>query len=918
MTGTNWTGNNVPTATQTAQFGTNPTSGVTGVGINMNTAGFVHQVGAIEITTARSAALLIGNSSTTAAATGTLQLNGVTVNGTDNVVLRNNSAQLLTLQNTQGSGNRTMDVSLGNATNNVVNIDGAGGITISSIIKGAGSKLTLDGTGNGNLTFSGTSANTYSGLTSINAGRLELNKTGVNAIAGNVAVGDGVGAAGTAVLRLRASNQIADGSSISIASDGTFNIETFDDSVGAVTLNGGSIIGTTGVLSSSGYSFNSGTVSAKLAGAGALTKATAGTVTLSGTNTYGGGTNINGGILALESAGALGSTGAISFGGGTLQHGGSNTTDYSGRFATGAGQQYRVDTNGVDVAWAGGLTSSGGMLTKLGNGTLTLGSNDANANTFSGLTTVSGGTLLLNKANGTNAIAGDVIIGNGGTLSWNRSNQIADASLITMNGGAMNLNGFTERIGSFTNDGGVFATGQNGHLLGTGATVSWASGTSNTINDGGSVEDSHFAISGGLNVVEGGANGGILRVAGGGGGLELSGFGALLRLNSDNAVAGKLLLEGDVAVHGNSPKSIISAGSSANAGTVELVGNRTFTVDSGSSLSISAMITNGALTKTGDGALSLSRSNTYAGGTTLSAGVLQLTGSGTLGSTSATLAVNGGTLDLGGTNQAVGALNGSGGTIHSSTATSMLTVGGNDGSGSYGGTIANGSGTVGLTKTGAGTQTLAGTNTYTGNTQIDGGILRVNGSLASSATVAFGGRLDGIGSIGGDVTNNGAVAPGNSPGTLTIGSTYTQNSMAELIIAIIGTDMGQFSILNVGGSVALAGTLTPLLSGSFMPMVGDSFQFMNWVGATTGSFTSVAQNLGTGMRWAMTYNSDGQPDGNRWATLNVVADTPAAVPESGSTLLLLSTVLIGFWLCRGVYLSASARTARSAQDIGQR
>ena len=92
LTGSNWTGGSVPGSADNAQFGANPTSGSTGIGINMNTASFVQQVGAIEITSGRNVNLLIGNSSTTAGAAGTLQLNGATVNSVANVIVRNAGA----------------------------------------------------------------------------------------------------------------------------------------------------------------------------------------------------------------------------------------------------------------------------------------------------------------------------------------------------------------------------------------------------------------------------------------------------------------------------------------------------------------------------------------------------------------------------------------------------------------------------------------------------------------------------------------------------------------------------------------------------------------------------------------------------------------------------------------------------------
>src|SRR5262252_1881323 len=85
LTAGNWTGGAVPTATDVAQFGANPT-GAGGVGINFNgttnagtqaTGQRIEEVGGVEITSARTAAsLLIGDSSTTAGATGTFRLNG--------------------------------------------------------------------------------------------------------------------------------------------------------------------------------------------------------------------------------------------------------------------------------------------------------------------------------------------------------------------------------------------------------------------------------------------------------------------------------------------------------------------------------------------------------------------------------------------------------------------------------------------------------------------------------------------------------------------------------------------------------------------------------------------------------------------------------------------------------------------------
>ncbi len=198
----------------------------------------------------------------------------------------------------------------------------------------------------------------------------------------------------------------------------------------------------------------------------------------------------------------------------------------------------------------------------------------------------------------------------------------------------------------------------------------------------------------------------------------------------------------------------------------------------------------------------MSGANTYTAGTTLSAGTLQLSGSGTLGSTSGSLTVNGGTLDLNGTNQSVGALSGTGGTIlNNSTGTAKtLTVGTGGGTGSYAGVIADhtsGTGTLALTKTGSGTETLTGTNTYTGATTVNSGTLLINGSLASASATTVnnsGSVLGGTGTINGSVSiaSSGAIleaGTGSTGQTLTLKGAVTMNSgsIIELALGASGT-----------------------------------------------------------------------------------------------------------------------------------
>ena len=91
------------------------------------------------------------------------------------------------------------------------------------------------------------------------------------------------------------------------------------------------------------------------------------------------------------------------------------------------------------------------------------------------------------------------------------------------------------------------------------------------------------------------------------------------------------------------------------ANNFRISGDPNFTPPAGTTQTISGVISDGAtpgfLGMLGPGTLVLSGANTYSGGTTISAGTLQLSGAGTLGAPSGTLGVSGGVLDLGGTTQ---------------------------------------------------------------------------------------------------------------------------------------------------------------------------------------------------------------------------------------------------------------------------
>ena len=138
----------------------------------------------------------------------------------------------------------------------------------------------------------------------------------------------------------------------------------------------------------------------------------------------------------------------------------------------------------------------------------------------------------------------------------------------------------------------------------------------------------------------------------------------------------------------------------------------------------------------------------------------------------------------------VGSIEGSGNVF---LGVNNLIVGSNNTSTTFSGVIQDGGGNGGIggsvTKIGTGTLTLSGADTYTGNTNINGGVLQVDGSIMSNTSVNHGGTLTGTGTVTGNVTNNrsGTVSPGDAPGTLTVNS-YTQMSGSTLLIDIAGRE----------------------------------------------------------------------------------------------------------------------------------
>ena len=778
----------------------------------------------------------------------------------------------------------------GNATNQAF----AGSIGgTSGIVKQGAGRQTLTG------------SNTYSGGTTITAGTLALSGTG----------------------------SLAASSSLSLAAAGAeFDIDWAlgNRTIGALS----GVAGTTVTLGANTLTFGNATnqvFAGTIGGTSGIIKQGAGRQTLSGTSSYGGTTTVAAGELRIDgaltglgavtvAAGAtLSGTGAIAGAvtvDGTLSAGHSPGTLTVGSLTLDSGSISIFELNSPGVVGGSDPVAGNDLVEVTGNlrlggaldaraaaagyyrlfdygGTLT-GSFDSQS-----VTSTRGGFSIADAQVDT-AVTGQVnlvVLGSGQTMQfWDGTNTsdngIVDGGTGTWSGFGSNWTNNTGNAnGGWGGSVGVFAGTAGGAVTVVGAvsfdtlqfstegyalsggtlSIAPASGTAGTFNvDNGIVASIGSTIVDGSGTAIEKVGGGTLILAGNNGyngGTTIAGGTLQISANANLGAT-----TGDLTLDGGTLRTTASFTSARNV-VINAAGG-IFQTDA--DLSWSGGISgSGSLTKTGIGTLVLTGTNSHAGGTTVSDGVLQIGDGGTSGSITGAIVNNrtlafdhsddiafagvisgtgdmqkrgAGSLTLTGVNTYSGGTLIAQGTLIGSARSFGVSQIMNNGAlvidqtvdASFANTI---NGTGSFTKRGAGNLTLSGRSALFGATTVEAGKLSVNGSLASSAiTVLDGGTLGGSGTVGGIVAKAGAtVAPGNSLGTLTVSGNVVFASGSIYQVEV--TAAGQSDRVVASGSASITGGTVQVLAENGNYAATASYTILTASGGVTGQFSTVSSNL---------------------------------------------------------------------------
>ena len=515
-----------------------------------------------------------------------------------------------------------------------------------------------------------------------------------------------------------------------------------------------------------------------------------------GTGYYGGGGGAGGGVIiaSLGSAGGtITSTGAIAVNGGNSGYWAPLGTP--SQFAGGGGGGGRI----LEYYRQWNVSSGGFNNLSVAAGTYAAGNGAYNGHAGSveilaDATYIASGTYLDINGTGSNTTLKDSSAGYSIPLTF-------ETGAFTVNG-VLKLNNASQTISTLTGDGSVVLTNSNltfdpaSGVTGTFSGV--ISGTGSiTLNGPGNL------FLAGANTYTGGtfADGGVIGLlnssALGTGNLTIGGGTVYLPLSGTNIANNVILTSGKT--------NIISP--AAVGGTVTLSG----AISGGGAMTING---------TPNATLAITAANTYTGGTNINNGIVEVSGSGTLGAGAVNIN-SPGELALSGDNLTVSQLTGNG---TASLGTSNLTIANTSGNAdTFDGSI---TGAGGLIVGGSSPLVLAGTNTFTGGTTINAG---ANLLLANQNALA------------GAITNNGNFGLTGALTSATITGNYTQGGSGVLTTRLSGSSPGQFDQFHVTGTASVNGTLNVVLLNHYDATSSPTIvPVLTSTGSSTGNFSSIS------------------------------------------------------------------------------
>ncbi|ECH9694897.1 autotransporter outer membrane beta-barrel domain-containing protein, partial [Salmonella enterica subsp. enterica] len=679
--------------------------------------------------------------------------------------------------------------------------------------------------------------NTYTGGTTISGGTLVA--TNVDALGSGDVTDD-------ATLELNTGgtfdNAISGSGQVVKSGDDALTLSGANTYTGGTTINDGTLVacnvealGTGDVTDNATLELNTGgTFDNVISGSGQMVKSGDDTLTLSGSNTYTGGTTISGGTLVATSVDALGSGDVTNDAVLELNTGGDFDNAISGSGQVVKSGDETLTLSGAN-SYTGGTTISGGTL--VASNVEALGSSDVTDNATLELNT---GGDFTNNISGSGQVvkSGDDVLTLSGANSYSGGTLISDGTLVASNVEALGTGDITDNAVLELNTGGDFdnAISGSGQVVKSGDETLTLSG-SNTYTGG-------TTISGGTLVASN---------------VDALGTGdvtdnATLELNTggtfDNVISGS----GQVVKSGDKTLTLSGAnsytgGTTINDGTlvasnVDALGSGDVTNDAVLELNTGGDFTNnisgsGQVVKSGDETLTLSGTNSYTDGTLISGGTLVATNLEALGTgdvtNNATLELNTGgdftnnisgsgqvvksgdeTLTLSGANSYTGGTTISGGTLVASNVealgsgdvTDNATLEMNTG-GDFDNAI-SGSGQV--VKSGDKTLTLSGANSYTGGTTISGGTL-----VASNVEALGSGDIDNYASlqlnasgqfVTANLTTHDNATTAIGAGSALRANTLTQEANSTLAVHLIDSNSGAIVTAdhaNLGGTLDITG-----------------------------------------------------------------------------------------------------------------